>query len=78
MKILITRYLIVIEETQTGYSAYVPDLPGCISVGATREEIENNIQEAILFHLEGMKDDGIKIPKPKTEGLSMIIPNIRA
>ncbi len=68
------RYLIVIEETQTGYSAYVPDLPGCISVGETQEEIENNIQEAILLHLEGMKEDGIKILKPKSEGLSMIIP----
>jgi len=70
------RYLIVIEETKTGFSAYVPDLPGCISVGDTRNEIENNIQEAILFHLEGMKEDGIDAPTPRTEGLSLLIPNI--
>jgi len=68
------RYLIVIEETETGFSAYVPDLPGCITVGGTREEVENQIQEAILFHIEGMKEDGLKIPTPKTEGLSMLIP----
>lgn len=70
------RYLIIIEETKTGFSAYVPDLPGCISVGETRTEIENNIQEAIVFHLEGMKEDGIKAPIPKTEGLSLLIPNV--
>jgi len=68
------KYLIVIEETDTGFSAYVPDLPGCISVGDTRYEIENNIQEAILFHLEGMKEDGLEAPLPKTEGVSMLIP----
>ncbi len=49
------HYVIVIERTETGYSAYVPDLQGCVSVGDTREEIENNVQDAILFHLEGMK-----------------------
>ena len=70
------RYLIVIEETETGYSAYVPDLPGCVTVGDTREEIESHIQEAILFHLEGMKADGEKIPAPKTEALSMVIPSM--
>ncbi len=43
------RYLIIIEETNTGFSAYVPDLPECISVGETRTKIENNIQEAIIF-----------------------------
>ncbi len=70
------RYLIVIEETNDGFSAYVPDLPGCISVGTTRSEIENNIQEAIIFHLEGMKEDGLKIPVPKTEGVSLLIPHV--
>ncbi len=70
------RYLIVIEETKTGFSAYVPDLPGCISVGETRYEIENNIQQAILLHLEGMKEDGLEAPSPKSEGLSLLIPNV--
>ncbi len=70
------HYLVVIEETETGYSAYAPDLPGCASVGETHEEIEKNIQEAIMFHLEGMKEDGIQIPKPKTQALTMIIPHV--
>ena len=70
------RYLIVIEETNTGFSAYVPDLAGCIAIGDSREEIEDNIQEAILFHLEGMKEDGIEIPKPTTDGLTMLIPSV--
>lgn len=70
------HYVIVIEKTETGYSAYVPDLEGCVSVGNTREEIENNIQEAILFHLEGMNEDGLEIPKPKTEAMTMIIPKV--
>lgn len=70
------HYVIVIEKTETGYSAYVPDLQGCVSVGDTREEIENNIQEAILFHLEGMNEDGLEIPIPKTEAMTMIIPKV--
>ena len=70
------HYVIVIEKTETGYSAYVPDLQGCVSVGDTREEIENNIQEAILFHLEGMNDDGLEIPIPKTEAMTMIIQKV--
>lgn len=70
------RYLVIIEETGTGFSAYVPDLPGCISVGDSREEIEANIHEAIMLHLEGMKEDGLEIPKPKTEALNMIIPKV--
>ena len=65
------HYVIVVEETETGYSAYVPDLPGCISVGSSKEEIEKNIQEAVLFHLEGMKEDGVEIPKPKRAGMSI-------
>ncbi|MCG8309272.1 MAG: type II toxin-antitoxin system HicB family antitoxin [Cytophagales bacterium] len=70
------KYVVVIEKTETGYSAYVPDLPGCISVGDTKEEIEQNIQEAILFHLEGMKEDGLSIPAPNTEALTLLIPNV--
>ena len=70
------HYVIVIEKTSTGYSAYVPDLPGCVTVGDTREEIETNIHEAILFHLEGMKEDGLDIPTPSTEALTMVIPRV--
>ncbi len=60
------QYLIVIEQTATGYSAYSPDLPGCISTGATREEVEQNMREAVSFHLEGLKLEGLEIPPPTT------------
>ena len=58
------KYLVVFEKTKTGYSAYAPDLPGCISTGKTRKETEKNMQEAIEFHIEGMILDGEKIPEP--------------
>lgn len=61
-----TKYLIVIEATETGYSAYSPDLPGCVSTGATRDEVEHNMREAIEFHLEGLKLEGLEIPQPST------------
>ena len=61
------KYLIVIEKTETGYSAYSPDLPGCVSTGDTRDEVESNMQEAIEFHLDGMKQEGYAIPEPSTE-----------
>lgn len=58
------KYLVVFEKTRTGYSAYVPDLPGCVSAGRTRNETEKLIEEAIEFHIEGMTIDGEEIPKP--------------
>lgn len=51
-------YLVIIEKTDTGYSAYVPDLPGCITVGDTKEEVQAHIKEAIQLHIEGMREDG--------------------
>ena len=60
------KYLIVVEETGTGYSAYSPDLPGCVATGKTREEVENRMHEAIQVHLEGLKEDGDFIPSPHT------------
>jgi predicted RNase H-like HicB family nuclease len=56
------RYAIVIEKAQSNYSAYVPDLPGCVATGATVEEVESQIREAIEFHLEGLREDGLPIP----------------
>jgi predicted RNase H-like HicB family nuclease len=58
------RYLVVVEKGQTSFGAYVPDLPGCIAVGESREEVLASIQEAIEFHLEGLKQDGQPIPAP--------------
>lgn len=60
------KYLIVIEETETGYSAYSPDVPGCVSTGETQEAVEANMREAIAFHLEGLKLEGLEIPTPST------------
>ncbi len=56
------RYAIVIEKAESNYSAYVPDLPGCVATGATVEEAEMSIREAIAFHLDGMREDGTPIP----------------
>jgi len=61
------NYLVVFEKSSTGYSAYVPDLPGCISTGATKEETKWNIQEAINLHLEVMEEDGLNIPESNSE-----------
>jgi len=59
-------YTVVIEKGEGNYGAYVPDLPGCISTGQTIDETMKNIQEAIEFHLEGMREDGDPIPVPST------------
>ena len=58
------KYLIVIEPTATGFSAYSPDLSGCASTGATRDECEKNMHEAIEFHLDGLRLEGEPIPQP--------------
>jgi len=58
------RYAVVIEKSETGYGAYVPDLPGCVAVGETLAETEQLIQEAVEFHLEGLRGDGVRVPEP--------------
>ena len=60
------RYAVVIEKAESNYSAYVPDLPGCIATGTTVAEVEAQIREAIEFHLEGMREDGTAIPPPSS------------
>lgn len=61
------RYAIVIEKAESNYSAYVPDLPGCVATGATVAEVESQIREAIAFHVEGMREDGLPIPAPSSQ-----------
>jgi predicted RNase H-like HicB family nuclease len=61
------RYAIVIEKAEGNYSAYVPDLPGCVATGATVAETEAEIREAVAFHLEGMREDGLAIPVPQSQ-----------
>ena len=58
------RYAIVIEKARTNYSAYVPDLPGCIATGPTIDAVENEIRNAIRFHIDGLKADGLPVPEP--------------
>jgi predicted RNase H-like HicB family nuclease len=67
-----TKYLVVFEKTKTGYSAYVPDLPGCIATGSTKNIAEKNIFEGIQFHLEGLRDESLKIPKANAESEVMV------
>ncbi len=64
------RYAVVIEKTDTGYSAYVPDLPGCVSVGNTRQEMDRNIREAVELYLDELREQGAPIP------LRLRIPNM--
>jgi predicted RNase H-like HicB family nuclease len=58
------RYAIVVEKAGNNFSAYVPDLPGCVATGATVEETEREIREAIGFHIEGLIEDGLPVPQP--------------
>lgn len=60
------KYAIVIEKAENNYSAYVPDLPGCVATGVTVKEVEQQIREAIAFHLDGMREDGQPIPPPRS------------
>jgi predicted RNase H-like HicB family nuclease len=59
-----SRYLIVIENAGSNFSAYSPDLPGCVTTGNTPEETRRNMEEAIEFHLEGLREDGLPVPPP--------------
>jgi predicted RNase H-like HicB family nuclease len=59
------RYGVVIEKAGANFSAYVPDLPGCVATGDTREEVEREIRAAVRFHLDGMKEDGQAAPEPQ-------------
>ncbi len=61
------QYVVVYEHTENNWSAYVPDLPGCVATGASRGEVERTIREAIEFHIEGLKLEGEPIPEPSTQ-----------
>jgi len=60
------RYAIVIERAQNNYSAYAPDLPGCVATGTTVEETEAQMREAIEFHIAGLREDGLPVPQPSS------------
>jgi len=63
------RYAIVIEKAEGNYSAYVPDLPGCVATAGTRQEVEDEMAKAIAFHIDGLRADGIELPEPRTSSL---------
>jgi predicted RNase H-like HicB family nuclease len=71
---VIKRYLIVIEETGTGYSAYSPDVPGCVSTGESRVQVEANMREAIQFHLDGLREDAYEVPEPHSYSTYVEVP----
>ena len=56
------KYLVIIEESESGFGAYVPDLPGCVAVAGTRDDVSRLIHEAVEFHLDGLRQDGLPIP----------------
>ncbi|MGB3585424.1 MAG: type II toxin-antitoxin system HicB family antitoxin [Tunicatimonas sp.] len=70
------KYLVIYEKSKDGYSAYVPDLPGCTSAGSSREEIEQNILEAIGLYIEVLKEDGQEIPEQTSFGENLVLSEI--
>ena len=62
-----SRYLVILESTSTGFSAYTPDLPGCVATGSTREQTETHMREAIEFHLEGLRQEKMPVPQPRSQ-----------
>ena len=68
------KYLVIIEETKNGFSAFSPDLQGCIATGSSKEEVEINMKEAIALHLEGMDSEGLEVPQPHSFSTYLEIP----
>jgi predicted RNase H-like HicB family nuclease len=68
------KYLIVIEKTGTGYSAYAPDVPGCVATGTTRDEAEREMKSAIAFHIEGLRSEGVALPTPHSSSSYIDVP----
>jgi predicted RNase H-like HicB family nuclease len=68
------RYLVVVEETATGFSAYSPDLPGCIATAHTRGEVETEMAEAVRFHIEGLRAEGLEVPDSRSSSAYIEVP----
>jgi predicted RNase H-like HicB family nuclease len=68
------RFLIVIEKAERGFSAYSPDLPGCVAAGAPRRGVEKAMREAIEFHLEGLREEGYRVPAPRSYSTYVDVP----
>lgn len=70
-----SRYLVIIEPTATGFSAYVPDVDGCVTTGRTREEVETRMREALEFHLKGLGELGQSVPAPTSDAAFVEVPD---
>lgn len=68
------RYLIIIEQTETGYSGYAPDVPACVATGSTRDEVEREMKQAIAFHLHGLKEEGMNLHDARTSSSYVEVP----
>jgi predicted RNase H-like HicB family nuclease len=68
------KYLVVVEESETGFSAYSPDLPGCVATAPTRREVEKEMAKAIAFHIEGLRAAGLAAPEPRTSSIYVDVP----
>ena len=68
------KFLIVIEQTGTGYSVYSPDIPGCVATGTTRDEAEREMTSAVAFHIEGLKSEGMALPTPHSSSSYIDVP----
>lgn len=68
------KYLVVIEKTKTGFSAYSPDVLGCVATAKTRAQVVKRMQEAIEFHLEGLREEGLPPPKPSSDSTFVVVP----
>jgi predicted RNase H-like HicB family nuclease len=68
------KYLVVVEQTESGFSAYSPDVPGCVATGKSRADVEREIAEAISFHLEGMQAEGLELPTPHASTAYVDVP----
>jgi len=68
------KYLVVIEKTSTGYSAYSPDLPGCIATADTEDDVQREMQDAVAFHLDGLRQEGMPIPEPHATSSYVDVP----
>lgn len=68
------HFLVIFEKTETGFSAYSPDFPGCVATGISHEEVERNMLEAIHFHIDGMKTENLPIPESRTTAERFAVP----
>jgi predicted RNase H-like HicB family nuclease len=67
----VMRYTAIIEQTGTGYSGYLPDVPGCVATGRTAAETRRNLEQALRFHAEGLAEDGLELPPPRANAMSV-------